>query len=380
MPDAPRSAGLGGFLAPAARVAAGALAAGWTLATLVMLLAGGSDLRIPARMWLIVHGSGLTVGEARIGVVPIGVTALAVALVALIAHRVARREITDLGAFAGAVGMVFGIAAAVLSAVTSTDDVATSIPRAAIGGLVVGALGSAMGAGWRHRASFTVGETAGLVARAVGRALAVVLGASLAVVLVMLGVHGQRAADMWGLLDPGIGGGIVLALACLLSLPTLVLWAAAVLVGPGFALGTGTSVDLTGSYIGVIPGFPTLAAIPAPGHFGPAVLVLGLVVPVAGVWAGMVTPRVRVGAAAGALAGLALGLLMAISGGGVGPGRMVEAGPRPVTPLAVAVVLLAATGALGSLLAHYRGRRASRDTSESDRFGLGRWLQPPGTD
>jgi hypothetical protein len=380
MPDAPRSARLGGFLKPAVRVALGSLGIGWATAALVMLLSGGSDLRIPARMWLVAHGSGLVVGEARIGVVPVGVTAACLALVAMIAHRVARREITDLGAFAGTVGMIFGVAAAVLSAVSSTDDVMTSIPRAAVGGLAVGAVGSAAGAGWRHRASFSVSETPRLMLRGAGRALAVVLGASLVLVLFLLGVHGQRAADMWGLLDPGWGGAAVLALACLLSLPTLALWVAAVLVGPGFALGTGTSVDLTGSYVGNIPGFPTLAAIPAPGPFGPWVLVLGLVVPAAGVWAGSVTPRVRVGAAAGALAGLVLGGLMAISGGGIGPGRLVEAGPQPVTPLAVAVVILAATGALGSLLAHYRGRRASRDTSESDRFGLGRWLEPPSAD
>ena len=77
--------------------------AGWALAALAlsMLLAGGSDLRIPARMWLVAQGSGITLGEARIGVVPLGVTAVAIALTAAIAHRVARAEITDLGGFAG---------------------------------------------------------------------------------------------------------------------------------------------------------------------------------------------------------------------------------------------------------------------------------------
>jgi hypothetical protein len=380
MPDATRSAALGVFLKPAARVAAGGLGIGWAAAILAVLLAGGSDLRIPAQMWLVAHGSGLVVGEAQIGVVPLGLTVVAVALVALVAHRVARREIADLGPFAGAVGMIYGISAAILSAVTSTDDVMTSIPRAAIGGLLVGAAGSAAGAGWRHRATFAVGEVPALLARGAGRALALVLGVSLALILVLLGLHGQRAADMWGLLDPSLGGAFVLALACLLSLPTLVVWAAAVLVGPGFALGTGTTVDLTGSYLGAIPGFPTLAAIPAPGPFPPWVFVLGLVLPAAGIWCGLATPRVRVGAGAGAIGGLVLGLLMAVSGGGIGPGRMVEAGPPPVMPLIVAVLILAATGALGSLLAHYRGRRASRKPSESDRFGLGRWLQSPGTD
>jgi hypothetical protein len=110
------------------------------------------------------------------------------------------------------------------------------------------------------------------------------------------------------------------------------------------------------------------------------VLVLGLVLPAAGVWAGSLTTRVRIGALSGASAGLTLGALIAISGGGIGPGRLVDAGPPPVTPAVIAVVILAATGALGSLLAHYRGRRVSRKPSESDRFGLGRWLQSPGAD
>ncbi|HKY56410.1 MAG TPA: DUF6350 family protein [Aeromicrobium sp.] len=380
MPDAPRSAVVGGFLKPALRAAAGVLAIGWAASALTMLLSGGSDLRIPARMWLVAHGSGLVLGEARIGVVPLGVTLVVVALTAAIAHRVARAEVTDLGGFAGTVGMTMGIAAAILAAVVSTDNVAVSIPRAAIGGLVVGGLGAALGAGWRHRSQLSVSPDVALVIRGATRALLVVLGASLILVTLLLGVHGQRAADMWGLLDPSAGGAVVLAIACLLSLPTLVLWTASVLVGPGFTVGTDTSVDLTGSYLGAIPGFPTLAAVPDPGAFGPWVLALGLVLPAAGLWAGALTTRVRIGALSGAAAGLVLGALIAVSGGGIGPGRLVDAGPPPVTPAVIAVVILAATGALGSLLAHYRGRRVSRKPSESDRFGLGRWLQSPGSD
>ena len=380
MPDASRPAGLGGFLQPGLRTAAGVLGVGWTASALVMLLSGGSDLRVPARLWLVAHGSGIVLGEARIGVVPLGATFVVIALTAAIAHRVARAEITDLGGFAGTVGMTIGIAAAVLAAIVSTDDVVVSIPRAAIGGLLVGGLGAALGAGWRHRSKLSINPDVGLVIRGASRALLAILGASLVLVVLMLGVHGQRAADMWGLLDPSVGGAVVLAVACLLSLPTLVLWAASVLVGPGFTLGTDTSVDLTGSYLGAIPGFPTLAAVPNPGAFGPWVLVLGLVLPAAGVWAGSLTTRVRIGALSGAVAGVVLGALIAISGGGIGPGRLVDAGPPPVTPAVIAVVILAVTGALGSVLAHYRGRRASRKPSESDRFGLGRWLESPGSD
>jgi hypothetical protein len=75
-----------------------------------------------------------------------------------------------------------------------------------------------------------------------------------------------------------------------------------------------------------------------------------------------------------------LGTLIAISGGGIGPGRLVDAGPPPVTPAAIAIVILAATGALGSLLAYYRGRRVSLKTIESYSFVIGSWLQSPGPD
>lgn len=356
VPDAPKN----GYLRPAVRTAGLGIGLGWTASALVMALAGNADVRIPARIWLVGHGSGLTAGETHFGIVPVSVTALFVLLMAWSARRTTRAELSDLGHYVGAVALIVGIVAALLAAATSTDDVATSIPRAAVGGFVVGGLGAVWGAGWRYRASWEVPETLRLIALGAARAVSAILIASLLLVLVLLGVHGSRAAEVWGLLSPSFLGGIALGVACLFSIPTLVLWTASVLVGPGFAVGTGTSVDLTGSHLGLLPSFPTLAAVPDPGLFPPAVLVLGLVLPLAGAWAGWITPRVRVGAAAGGVAGLVLGVLIGMSGGGFGPGRMAEAGPPPVTPLAVAVLVLAASGAVGSLLAHYRGRRVSR--------------------
>jgi hypothetical protein len=360
-----------GFLRPAVRTSALGIAAGWLLSALVMALSGSTDVRIPARIWLVGHGSGLTAGSTEVGVVPVSVTALFVGLIAWAARRTTRSELADLGQYVAAVATVIAVVAAVLAATTSTPDVATSIPRAAVGGFVVGGLGSALGAGWRYRRTWDLPDAVLLIVRGATRAVAVVLGASLTVVLVLLAIHGQRAANVWALLGPSFLGGLALALACILTLPTLILWTASVLVGPGFALGSDTSVDMTGSHLGLVPGFPTLAAVPDPGVFPPWVLLLGLVLPIAGLWAGWVTTRVRVGAAAGVVAGLVLGVLIGISGGGVGPGRMAEAGPPPVTPLVVAVLVLGASGAVGSLLAHYRGRRVSRvpNTSERGAFG-----------
>ena len=274
----------------------------------------------------------------------------------------------------GDIGRATAAAAALLAAAEDVTLLAHVRPDAdALGSAL--ALGTALyKRGIRVQVSFGapdhVPETLRLITRGAMRATSLILGASLVLVLVLLAVHGQRAANMWALLGPSFFGGIALALACVLSLPTLVLWAASVLVGPGFALGSGTSVDLTGSHLGPIPSFPTFAAVPDPGVFPSTILILGLLLPLAGVWAGSVTTRVRVGAAAGAAAGLGLGILIGMSGGGVGPGRMAEAGPPPVTPLVVAVLVLAASGAIGSLLAHYRGRRDSRVPSAFGGLGV----------
>jgi hypothetical protein len=376
VPDAPEN----GYLRPAIRTAVVAITLGWAVSALVMAVSGSTDLRIPARIWLVGHGSGLTAGAASVGVVPISVTALFVLLTAWAARRATRSGLSDLGQYVGFVGAFMGIVAAVLSVATTTDAVSTSVARSAVGGFAVGGLGSALGAGWRYRDAWEVPETVALVARGATRAVSVVLGASLVLLLILLTVHGDRAGNMWALLGPSFLGGFALALACIMTIPTLVLWVAAVLVGPGFAMGSGTSVDLTGSHVGLMPSFPTLAAVPDPGLFPPLVLGLGLILPLAGVWAGAVTPRIRIGAAAGVAAGLVLGALIGMSGGGIGPGHMAEAGPPPVTPLVVAALVLGTSGALGSLLAHYRGRRVSRVPSAFGGLGVRRRDKSSGAD
>lgn len=375
-----------GLIRSALTTAAVGIGAGWVLAAAVVTLAGGRDPRVAADAWLVAHGSGIRVGDASIRLVPLGATALCFAWMAYVARRRPAPGLGDLGPYVGIVGAVYGVVSALLAAVTATDSVIISIPRAAAAGFLVGGLGSMTGAGWPHRTTWSVHPQIALILRGAARAAGAVLVASLVLVLAMLAIHGRRAGELWGLLDPGIVGGVLLSVACILSLPTLVLWAASVLVGPGFVLGSDTSVDLSGAYLGAIPGFPTLAAVPPPGRFSEFVLILGVVVPAAGIWAGTVSRRIRVGAWAGALAGLVLGLAIALSGGGIGPGRMAEAGAPPVTPLLVAIPVLALCGALGSAARgvwsdHYGGGRDStrpRRTNRRPRVRGGD--QSPGAD
>jgi len=115
-----------------------------------------------------------------------------------------------------------------------------------------------------------------------------------------------------------------------------VLWTASWLVGPGFAVGTGSSVGPFGTALGPVPPIPLFGAIPADGS---PVGWLGLLAPLAaGLLAGMLTHRrirrvlrdwwaVLVGIAAGVLGGLVIGVLAAWSSGAGGPGRLADLGP-----------------------------------------------------
>lgn len=390
------------FLRPAFLTAALAALASCALAAVFVLAARGSAnlsfvsfARSTVRAWLVSVGSGLDAGQVSLGLVPLGATLVCIGLVALTAAWVASEPIAELGAFAATTAGALGVIAGVASSATNSGDVHTSVARAAFGAFAVGGVGSVLGAGLRHRATDALWFTANRDVRAVVRAavpgVLAVLGSSALIVLVLLLWHLPRASDLWAALGPGFGGGFALAAICLLAAPTLVLWTASALLGPGFELGTHTSVDLTGAQLGAVPGLPILAALPSPGTFPGWAFLFGLIPLAAGMLAGWrmdqgerddLLVKVGLGAAAGAVAGLALGILIAASGGAIGPGRMADAGPPMLTPLMVAMPVMAMGGALGAVLAHYRGTRAKRpsDTSSTGRPRLWKRHQSPGTD
>lgn len=155
-------------------------------------------------------------------------------------------------------------------------------------------------------------------------------------------------------------GGIAVTLGQLAFTPNLVIWVASWLVGPGFALGTGSSVGPLGTSLGPIPAIPVLGALP-PGDL--AFGFVGLAVPVAaGFLAGAILGRgirrvegvavALTGVGMGVVGGILLGLLAWFSAGSAGPGRLVDVGPNPWA------VWIAATFEIG--LAAVLGLLASR--------------------
>jgi len=343
------------------------------------------------RAWLVSHGSGITVDDVPINVVPLGAVALAVGLVVWVAGRCLREPLEEIGPFIAVTAGTYGVIAALLSVATNSGGLSTNMLRSTVVAVLVSGAGAAIGAARNNGGLSTLpfadnADVRAVVLAAWSGSLAL-LGAALALFVVMFVRHIDRASDLWAALDPGLTGGLSLAAGCVFVLPNLVLWTASALLGPGFALGADTSVDLTGAHLGAVPGLPLFAALPGPGEFADWIFLLGLLPLLAGGVAGWslrtgedrtLLQRIGLGTAAGAVAGLACGILIAISGGALGPGRMTVAGPPRVMPGLIAIGVLALGGAIGAVVGHYRVTRAPN--SPTGRPRLRRGYKSPSAD
>ncbi|MFD1714631.1 DUF6350 family protein [Amnibacterium flavum] len=170
-------------------------------------------------------------------------------------------------------------------------------------------------------------------------------------------------------LQSGVLGGAALTIAQLALLPNLVIWAAAWLVGPGFAIGTGSSVSPVGTALGPVPSLPVLGAIPTTDSaFG----FLGLAAPIvvaflAGAllrsrlnagWRGELSTAtvIGLGVSGGVVAGVALGLLSWAAAGSAGVGRLTDIGSDPWLVGAFAALETAVAMTIGLVVSGRRER------------------------
>jgi hypothetical protein len=184
------------------------------------------------------------------------------------------------------------------------------------------------------------------------------LGATLLLVtdlVVHLG-EAMRAADV-------LGGGAVAAIALIALtialIPNASLCALGYLSGPGFAVGAGATVTLTGARPGALPTFPLVAAVPhgpAPAIVELAGIALLVGAGAAAAWlvarsGRALMPSMGLALAAGAVTGVITAIAVALADGPAGPGRMSVLGASPwQTGLAVAgEVAVVACGAAGAL-------------------------------
>lgn len=230
-------------------------------------------------------------------------------------------------------------------------------------------------------------ETAQALLRAgTAAAAAVVTAAAIAVAALVLLGYAQIIA-LYEQLHADVLGGITLTAGQLALLPDLVIWAAAWLVGPGFAIGTGSSVSPLGTDLGPLPAVPVLGALPTDDA---SFAYVGLLVPVvAGFLAGALftralrehSPWARVvaGVGTGVVAGVLLGLLSWAAAGSAGPGRLADVGPDPLLVGAWAALEIGLAALAGSFAAG-RGDRTERDgrAARADRDDRGPASTTPG--
>ncbi|MDR6906767.1 hypothetical protein J2X63_002453 [Agromyces sp. 3263] len=258
-----------------------------------------------------------------------------------------------LPAFVVALGVVIGAVGEVLQSPSGAPDAATGVVRRLLERLPLGLVAGA-------RASVRVGAGAAFGVLAVAGVL----------VAVLIALDYATIAGLYQSLGAGVDGGIALTVAELALLPNLVVWAASWMLGPGFAIGTGSLVSTGGTLLGPVPGVPVLGALPTDA---PALGAIWLVVPLllgfVGAWlvstgddddrdvpadAAWWAP-IAVAASAAATAASVLGLLAWWSGGAAGPGRLADVGPMPMAVAGIA----AATVGIGALLGGYAARLRS---------------------
>jgi hypothetical protein len=195
-----------------------------------------------------------------------------------------------------------------------------------------------------------------LAVRAGMAALLVYVLAASVLLVGSIGMHHREVETISRQVGGGWGGVPILLLG-VLAAPNAIVYAMSYLSGPGFALGSGTSVSLTGTAHGTLPAFPLLGAVPSGHGAGPVVWALAAATLVA---AGLVCARIAhaAGTFAGAVrtavsAALLVTLLMIVmswqAGGSIGSARLRAVGPSPwQAGLAIgggiAVVALASLG------------------------------------
>lgn len=258
-------------------------------------------VRLGVDLWLVAHLGELavvsevvtstspsdppTVVMSTLSLAPIGV---AVAM-ALLSRRVGRRIALRCAPVRAlllclAVALIHAGAAWLLAWAVDTRVVAPAPAACAIGAGVLAAAGSTLGVlSIRGRDLLDrLPRSSAMMLRRVLPAAGVAgvgwlgAGALLLTAGLLLGIADVTAVHT--ALAPGLLGAVLLLLLQVVYLPSAVVWAAAVLAGPGVWLGTG-SIDLLGSDVTGVPAVPLLAALPDPGsspvwaYLGPVVVI-----------------------------------------------------------------------------------------------------------
>ncbi|MFI5492671.1 DUF6350 family protein [Actinoplanes sp. NPDC051859] len=343
--------------------------------------------------WLLGHGVPIGTSIGPLGLAPLLLTLLAgwrLNRAGLHVTRAigARRSGSARAALlvAGAIGAAYGILGLLAALVVDGRGTDVSPGRAAFHLFVAGLVCSLVGALRGTDALVVIARRMppplrhGLRTGVVAALLILAAGAAFAGLSIAIG--GGQAADMIGAFRTGVAGQTGITLVSLGYGANGAVWAAAYLLGPGFLLGTDSSVRLTELTVGPLPTLPLLAGLPngPMGASGAALLAVPVLAAMAAGW--LLTRRlmgihhvvaghlrdnrhaVRPGEAlpaepawsmvlgsallAGPVAGVLLGLLAWLSGGSLGNGRLADIGPVPWHVALIATAVVGVSSCIGA--------------------------------
>ncbi|MEU8815129.1 DUF6350 family protein [Actinoplanes sp. NPDC048796] len=345
--------------------------------------------------WMLGHGVPIGTSIGSLGLAPLLLTALILWRLERAGLHVTRAvgarrsgSTGDALSVAFAIALTYSLLGSVAALVVDGRGTEVTPGRAAINFFVLGGLaafaGSVRGTGVLARWARGMPAVLRHGLRTGVLAALLILAAGAAVTGLAVAVGGGQAADMISAYGTGVAGQAGITLVSLAYGVNGVVWAAAYLLGPGFALGTGSVVRLTEVTVGPLPTLPLLAGLPN-GPMG-AVGALLLSIPVlAGLAAGWLLtlrvyreagqaappePRRRPGSTrppaspktpdtpwslllgggliAGPAAGIVLGVLADLSGGPLGDGRMATIGPDAWQVGLVATAVVGVSAAIGA--------------------------------
>lgn len=394
---------------------AGAAAASATMVVVLAVLgwltgAGGSEsagatVAAGLAAWCFSHGATLALEKGSVGLIPWLLAAWPLLCAWFSAQRVVpsrtarsprmrgfggvRRDVAlTSAAFVGG----YALTGLVIAFGAHLGGARPSFPMTLLGSVVVAALafGLALRPGFRGhlgdlaprvewaRREYVPAWVGHAVRPAMGAVLATLLAGALLVVVAVALAAGQ-VGEVYARVGGGVVGATLLTLAQLGYLPTLAVWAASWLAGPGFGLGGGTSVTWSQSGPGVIPMIPVLAAVPSPGPM-PQWAPLAVLVPVCvglllgwqcvrhseRTWAA----RMRVTGVAVALYALVVLVCCVAASGPVGAGRYAHVGVDAVlTTLALSGEVGAAALAVAAMSGARLSRRSPRGHADVEGIG-----------
>jgi Family of unknown function (DUF6350) len=348
--------------------------------------------------WMLGHGVPIGTSIGSLALAPLLLTALIGWRLMCAGMHVTRAigarrsgSIGEAVLVASAIGLIYSLLGSVVALAADSRGTQMSPGRAALHFFVIGAVGALAG-------SLRGTDALSVLARKVPRALRhglrtgvlaalFILAAGAACTGLAIAVGGGQAADTISAYRTGVAGQAGITLLSLAYGVNGAVWAAAYLLGPGFALGTGSVIRLTEVTAGPLPTLPLLAGLPAgpTGAAGIALLALPVLAGLAAGW--LLTQRLGRGAAAaaarpvkgakagepskpaeapwslvlgggllaGPVAGLILGLLSRFSGGSLGDGRLATIGPDPWSVGLVAMLVIAISAAIGASAARTFG-------------------------